>query len=544
MVDEPNPTVETDPPAPAPVRRRFPWPIGGTGPAVAVIGLVVTGALTWGAWRANDRSTFSLLEGQTRQAAATLSAVVPGIQTDLFDALTVARATNSSTIFDQFATSQSVATKRQFVSVSLWRHSATGTRMIGGIGGPPLLSRRGTAVRFLAGVPSTGTLSVTGILAGSPRRLGYAEAGPGPGTSTYVVYAESALPPPSGLRVPSTSPFATLNYAIYLGSSRQPSDLLAASVPTPIRRVHASVVVPFGDRTITVVATPRVRLAPVESAALPWIALGVGLGLTVIAAAGVEYLAHRRRAAEELSRRLDDLYAEQRTIARTLQHALLPERLPPVPGMDIAARYLPGARGTDVGGDWYDVVPLDGDRFVFIIGDVSGRGVRAAAVMAALRFASRGFALEGHDPGTILGQLARTLDIRTDEHFATVLCGLVDVPGHRVVLANAGHPPPVLRNGDHVAAIPVPPGPPIGVAAPDPVEPVVVSAGPGSVLVAYTDGLVERRGITLDDAVRRLEAAIPRDAASTGDLLDSMLAELMDDALEDDVAVIGLRWLT
>lgn len=132
--------------------------------------------------------------------------------------------------------------------------------------------------------------------------------------------------------------------------------------------------------------------------------------------------------------------------------------------MEIAVRYVAGASGVDIGGDWCDVVQLDDHRFVFIVDDVSGRGVRAAAVMAALQFAGRAYAQEGYSPAMILERLSRSVDIERDDHFATVLCGLADVTARTLVLASAGHlPPPILSGGDaRFAAIKS--GPPVGLA--------------------------------------------------------------------------------
>ena len=172
----------------------------------------------------------------------------------------------------------------------------------------------------------------------------------------------------------------------------------------------------------------------------------------------------RREGAERLALEVSDLYLEQRSVADTLQRALLPQRLPAIPGVEIAVRYVAGASGVDIGGDWCDVVQLDDHRFVFIVDDVSGRGVRAAAVMAALQFAGRAYAQEGYSPAMILERLSRSVDIERDDHFATVLCGLADVTARTLVLASAGHlPPPILSGGDaRFAAIKS--GPPVGLA--------------------------------------------------------------------------------
>jgi serine phosphatase RsbU (regulator of sigma subunit) len=201
------------------------------------------------------------------------------------------------------------------------------------------------------------------------------------------------------------------------------------------------------------------RFVPV-SAVLPWAVIAGGLLLTLLAALLAERLVRGRADAERLSREVGDLYMEQRSVAETLQQVLLPQRLPDISWMQIQARYLPGASGVDIGGDWYDVVPLEDGRFVFKVGDVSGRGVKAAAVMASLHFAGRAYALEGHPPQVILDQLAQTLDVAQDGRFATVLCGLVDVAAHTVTLASAGHLPPLIRNGGEATPVTMKPGPP------------------------------------------------------------------------------------
>jgi serine phosphatase RsbU (regulator of sigma subunit) len=141
------------------------------------------------------------------------------------------------------------------------------------------------------------------------------------------------------------------------------------------------------------------------------------------------------------------------------------------------------------------VVPLDEDRFVFVVGDVSGHDIRAAAVMASLNYACRAYALEGHAPEVIVGQLRRMLDVSRDGHLATVLCGLADVTAHRVTLANAGHLPPLVVGGADAGYPPIRPGAPIGLPGPaaTAAEVAVITVPAQGLLLAYTDGLIERR---------------------------------------------------
>ena len=505
---------------------------------VAIVGLGLTGLLTWAAAMANENDSNRVLQLQVRQVASTLSAALPSVESQMADALTVATTTNSPSAFQTFVSGK-IQPAGLFASVSLWQRTAAGATLVSYEGAEPQLVARRRRQDLFAHLPTSPQLQVTGILDGSPPRLGYADAASNP--DGYIVYAESLLPAGRKITVPKSSPFGQLNYAVYLGPHETEAQLIGASVPTPIQGMRATASVPFGNTTITVVGTPKGSLTGTLSSSLPWIVLAAGTVLSLGSAATVEYVARRRRTAEQMSRELTQLYAEQRTIAETLQQALLPQTLPEIEGMDVAARYLPGS-GMDIGGDWYDLVVLDKDRFVFIVGDVSGRGVTAAAVMGSLRFSSRGFALEGHSPAEILTQLRKTLDLKTDGHFATVLCGLVDVRRHEVTLANAGHLPPLLVSRDGPEVLVASPAAPIGVATDDGAHPLVVSVEARSTLVAFTDGLVERRGEDLDEGLRRLERAAAQPSNTLDEQLGSIVTDMTLDAPQDDVALIGFRW--
>ena len=506
---------------------------------VLVVGLCLTLVLAWAASDAADRNDEALLGLQVRQTAAAIAAALPAAQAQLSDALTVASATGSAATFSKFVTRRGLP--RGVVSESLWEKGVSGTVMLAAVGASPVLARDGRAPAFFAGVRSTTRLTVTPILAAQPRRVGYALASKG--SPSYVAYVESALPSNRKLHTPASSPFGDLNLAVYIGSSAHRSNLVEASVPTPIRGEQASASTPFGNTTITVVATPKTSLVGWLSRALPWIVLGAGAVLTFASAATVEFVARRRAQAEAMSAELGTLYAQQRSIATELQHALLPTELPLIDGVEIATRYLPGSEGVDVGGDWYDVIPVGPDRFMLVVGDVSGRGIPAASVMASLRFASRAFVVEGQGPGSVLANLARTLDFSQDGHFATALCMLVDVESGVVEIANAGHLPPVVRTNGTVEVVDTVVAAPIGVARPsDDWKTSRLQLTPGATVVAYTDGLIERRGEGLDDGIRRLTLAVA-EAPRSVDLLVAELASTMTSAgTEDDIVVIGFQW--
>jgi Stage II sporulation protein E (SpoIIE) len=377
-------------------------------------------------------------------------------------------------------------------------------------------------------------------------RIAYAVAASGHG-STFVALAEQPLPVSRRISIPSNSPLSQLNLAIYLGRSQSAAALLEtdSTVPLPLHGTTATSTIAFGDTMLTIATSPRSALSGTTAQVLPWAIAAGGVLLTLLAVLATEWLIRRRDAAAQLGEQVTQLYMEQRSVAETLQHALLPQKIPAVAGLEIAVRYRPAAESADIGGDWYDVVPLDEDRFIFVIGDVSGHDLSAATVMASLHYACRAYALEGHPPEVILARLRGMLDVTRDGHVATVLCGLAEVKAHRVTLANAGHLPPLMADDTGAGYLPVKPAPPIGIPQRGTPEPAVITIPARGLLIAYTDGLIERRGETLDDGMKRLaNAAASGMALSLDDLLNSTIAELPGDEPADDVALIGLKWLT
>ena len=510
--------------------------------AVLVVGLVITGVLAVLTFRGYHRTERTLLALQT-----TLIADAGEAEDQLFvedhlgGAASLAAATDGDVATFRGAVSTSVGAGEPFVTGSLWRLSGSSPQLITQVGGEPLVPVTAALLRQAA---ASKTFVVTQLAAGNVQRLGFAAAASGP-HGMFVAYAEEALPAGRRIAEPAGSPLAQLNLAVYLGRSQSSPALLEtdSSAPLPLSGTTYTTQIPFGNTFLTITTSPRSSLSGTTARILPWAIVGGGLLLTVLAALLTERLVRQRESAEQLTGEVSHLYMEQRSLAETLQHALLPQQLPDIPGMEIAVRYLAGATGVDIGGDWYDVVQLDDHRFVFIVGDVSGRGVRAAAVMASLQFAGRAFAQEGYPPATILDRLSRSVDIERDGHFATVLCGLADTAAHTVVLANAGHLPPLLLRGADARFVTVKPGPPVGIRGPGPLESAQLETAAGDVLIAYTDGLVERRGEILDAGLKRLQEAASRDYPSLDDMLSGIVTELSADTPTDDIALIGLKWL-
>ncbi len=520
---------------------------------VLLVGLALTGAASLSARAVHDTNEKRLLRERVQEAALLFNGVFPSVETPLASAAEVADATHAARVPFSRVMGPLVGPGRQFVSASIWHAgSAERPHPLLAIGERPELESQSPArIRELLGRAATSTkLVVDGLLTGSNPRVTYAFAA-GPGRSGYIAYAEAALPKNRKSRVIQRhSAFSDLGYAIYLGSKEQPANLLTASTTDlPLGGRRAAITIPFGDNSLRLVMTPNAELGGSLLARLPWMLLVLGLLLSFGAAGLTERLVRRReeaqRLAEELGRVADEnarLYAVQRTVAETLQHSLLPERLPAIAGIDLGVRYVAGAAGMDVGGDWYDAIPRTDGRIVFVVGDVSGRGLPAATVMASLRYAIRAYAAQGDDPATILNKLAALLDVEVDGQFATVMCVLLDVDAHSVELANAGHLEPLLLDGDRATFVTTEIGLPIGVRSAVPYESVSVSVPERATLIAFTDGLVERRGESLDVGLERLRETAIAAPRSLEQLLTTIETTLLPDGPADDTAILGVTW--
>jgi serine phosphatase RsbU (regulator of sigma subunit) len=225
--------------------------------------------------------------------------------------------------------------------------------------------------------------------------------------------------------------------------------------------------------------------------------------------------------------------------AAALQHSLLPTTLPVVPGLEFATRYVAGGGG-EVGGDWYDVFDVPSGNVYVVVGDVVGRGIAAAVTMGRLRTALRAYALQTDDPADLLQRLDAHVRHFESGVMATVLCAVVPARHDRVVLSCAGHPPPVAVSPDGPAElVELPADLPVGIG---PIRPRHTTALPfeaGHGLLLYTDGLIERRGISLDVGFDRLCAAVrsgPADAVC-GKVMFELLGA---DQADDDVALLML----
>jgi serine phosphatase RsbU (regulator of sigma subunit)/anti-sigma regulatory factor (Ser/Thr protein kinase) len=232
--------------------------------------------------------------------------------------------------------------------------------------------------------------------------------------------------------------------------------------------------------------------------------------------------------------------ARQHSVARTLQERLLPGRLPAVGGLELAARYIPSADDAHVGGDWYDVIPLDRGRVGMVMGDVVSHGVRAAAAMGQLRTALRAYAGEPGGPASVLARLNDFVRSDEDREMATVAYLILDTGSGVVEYALAGHPPPlVLRTGAEPRFLEGGRSAPVGVVVGGRFDEATDVLEAGDTLLLYTDGLVERRDEGLDASIARLAAAAARETTSAEALCDRLTSDA--GTREDDVAILVAR---
>jgi serine phosphatase RsbU (regulator of sigma subunit)/anti-sigma regulatory factor (Ser/Thr protein kinase) len=237
---------------------------------------------------------------------------------------------------------------------------------------------------------------------------------------------------------------------------------------------------------------------------------------------------------------------EQRAATEIMQRTLLPEALPEVPGLRFSAKYLPAGSGVRIGGDWYDVFQLSDGHLTFVIGDVVGRGVLAASVMAEIRTALRAYLLEGHDLAKALSLLNALLVSMGRKRSATAVILGLDLEKGELEAVSAGHLPPLLLEADGEARfLDALSGMPLGIRRGGEYVSERYSFGVGSKLLLYTDGLVERRGEAIDLGLERLRRAVARGSvAQDASFADRVYREMLDEALlEDDVALLAIESL-
>ncbi|AJP03619.1 PAS/PAC sensor protein [Streptomyces cyaneogriseus subsp. noncyanogenus] len=373
---------------------------------------------------------------------------------------------------------------------------------------------------------------------------------------------------------------------VAFASAVSDAPFLGTGERVPVGSVHHF---PFNSPCADALRTARPRSVPAEDGglvqstlAVPMVAHDTVVGLAQFARTkGSEPFGDRdRELAVELAARaavcIDNarLYRREHERALILQRSLLPPGDPEASGLDIACRYLPGnaatGRPSEVGGDWFDVIELPGHRTALVVGDVMGRGLRAAVAMGELRTAVRTLAQLDLEPAEVLAQLdeiarglgaaggpsqafgggvrqatraarrPREADL-SEVYLATCVYAVYDAVTRRCTFANAGHLPPVLvEPGEQALMLDVPPGMPLGVGG-EPFEEVEVELPEGALLALYTDGLVESRDHPLDEGLQAFVGALTDPTRPLEDVCDHVLNTLDTHHGEDDIALLMAR---
>lgn len=244
------------------------------------------------------------------------------------------------------------------------------------------------------------------------------------------------------------------------------------------------------------------------------------------------------------------LYGREAYIADELQRTMLPDELPQPTGVQLASRYLPAAETARVGGDWYDAIPLPGSRVALVVGDVMGHSMTSAAIMGQLRTTAQTLAGLDLPPQEVLHHLDEQAQRLGSDRMATCMYAVYDPVAHRIVVANAGHPPPVmLHRGGRAEVLRIPAGAPIGVGGVD-FEAVELDAPAGATLLLYTDGLVESRQRDVWTGIEHLREKLaatarltrPGAAAPLEPLCDEVLDILGPGDRDDDIALLAARF--
>jgi serine phosphatase RsbU (regulator of sigma subunit) len=516
------------------LNRRSPAVVAG---AVTLSGILVTLLLAWAAATAHRDNEDRLLNKRAEQGGAVLRAAIPGIEQVLVTTVAVAASGEAGEALLPETLGTQVGPERRFRSAAVWTQAAGPPSTVLGAR-PGLLDRGPDAVAaVLDRAQQADGMVVVDLVDADPASLGYAYERGG-----VVVYAEQPLAVDRTEVDQPDAAFDDVDYAIYLGDRPDPAVVLAASTPDlPLSDPVARTTVPFGDTTILLAMRPHGTLGGALLSRLPWLVLLLGAANTSGAAVVAFRLQRRRLQAESLAVENERLFTEQRDASQALQQSLLPGDLPAVPGVEIVARYRTGVEGTQVGGDWYDALQVDG-RVVAVVGDVSGRGLAAVSTMASARHTTRAFASRGDEPGVVLDRVGAVERSAHAGQFATVACASFDPVSGELAVALAGHPAPIVVGAGRAELVPATPGPPVGLSTFGPYPTTRVVVPPGGTIYLFTDGLFERRGQTIDDGLDRLRRVLVDQQGDLATVVDAVLHELGLDGVADDTAVLAIRW--
>ena len=508
-----------------------------------LVALGLAAAAVWGTVLGVHDQSRRLLKERTAEVNLVLTQAIDAIPTALQQLGAVLDATNGDvSAFESAAQQQANASPQPVTFAWLRPDPSGGFRVVARAGGTDITVGQvitDERAQTFHTAMTTAQVVPTPVI-GADRILGFAIGPPGAPVGT-VLYRQTALGPAvNPPRAAGTEPFSELNVAVYSSQTADSAKVLTAT--THDLPLHGQVRRNFlmvGDTRWLLTVSARSPLVGRLTADAPWLVLGVGLIGTALIGLVVETVARRRDAALEL-------YQVEHNVAESLQRSLLP-RLPELPGLVLAARYLASGAGQQVGGDWFDVFPVTEGRCGLVVGDVIGHDLAAAGAMAQIRALLRAYAVDGDPPATVLRRLDRVIDELHLTQLVTVFYGLLEAhepEGSRQLrYCNAGHVPPVLRHADG-SVVSLAGGASIVIGAPVDGEYTegAVRLGVGSTLALFTDGLVEVPGVSLTEGLDRVARTVAAATDATPDALcEQLLADLSLKSLRDDVALLVVR---
>ncbi|MFJ6754642.1 SpoIIE family protein phosphatase [Streptomyces sp. NPDC091273] len=369
---------------------------------------------------------------------------------------------------------------------------------------------------------------------------------PGPGLAGGVALRRLGKAPLTGS--PVTQILAPLGRTLTFPAAAPYTQALSARQPFLIAHLDERVVATAGRHTPK--PAQLLETGVHSFMMIPLVARDVVLGVATFYRAspgGASFGSDDVTLAAELAARaaigIDNarLYHHEHETAVVLQRSMLPQHVTPPPGIEIAHRYLAASDVNEVGGDWYDVLPLTGGRAGLLIGDVMGHGIAAAAVMGRLSATVRALARLDMSPTALLHQLEATLADLAEPMLATFLYVVCDPATGHCTVTRAGHPPPAVAEPDGtVYLVQTPPGVPLGVGGIT-FTTTEITLPPGSLLVLYTDGLIEARSRDIDERLGELTSLLTEHHPSLDHLCDTLIAHLVPASADDDIALLAAR---
>lgn len=521
-------------------RRR--WPLRTASTIAVLITLLATAAAVWGAHTVVSDQEKRLLNERASEVSLVLTSAIDSIPAGLSSQGVVLTVTGGSRAAYHQAAQAAVEAGPGELTFAWLRPALDGH-------GYEVLDAAGTGLHrgevvndartqtFDAAMKQTEMVATPVI--GAERKLGFA-LGPPAAPPHSVLYRETALGPLAPPRAASTAPFSELDVAIYGTPSVHVAQALSATTPDlPLTGDVRRLPLEAGASHWLLEVKARQPLVGQVATNAWWVALLVGLAGTVLIAVAVETAARRRDAALAL-------YESEHQVAETLQRSLLP-RLPHIPGLELAARYLAGGQGQQVGGDWFDAFPVSGGRVGIAVGDVIGHDVVAASAMAQIRAALRAYAIDGAPPEQVINRLDHLVEQLGLTQLVTVVYGLLEPPaadGSRLLThTNAGHLAPLVRTASgEVSTLTA--GESVVIGAPITFAHTQVEQRleAGSTLLLFTDGLVEVPGGSIEDKLGDLSATLAEtDVDDLEALCDRIIGTTADRPLRDDVALLVIR---